>query len=136
MPGTQGGGRLGGTTPRGAELNQGHSRLFPMAKQYFRVDVRDFIAEVVLNRPQQLNVVDFGFFEELARHLREAEGNDNVRVVIVWAEGKLFTAGLDLKSAQRDVFASGAPLCPCHFVTVSSYFRSSLPISIVFSVLL
>lgn len=67
--------------------------------KYFRVTIESFIAEVVMNRPDKLNSMDDGFFEELGRIFRDLDTDERVRVIILWAEGKLFTAGLDLKFA-------------------------------------
>eukprot|EP01122_Echinamoeba_exundans_P008633 TRINITY_DN2892_c0_g1_i2.p1 TRINITY_DN2892_c0_g1~~TRINITY_DN2892_c0_g1_i2.p1 ORF type:complete len:211 (+),score=28.06 TRINITY_DN2892_c0_g1_i2:29-661(+) len=77
-----------------------------MSERYFRVSTEGFVAELVLNRPRKLNVVDFGFFEELGEHLKRLEMDESVRVVLIWAEGKLFTAGLDLNHAQKEIFGS------------------------------
>jgi len=61
------------------------------------------IAEVVLNRPNKLNIMDFQFFEEVGKAFNELDSDSNVKVIILWAEGKIFTAGLDLKSAIADI---------------------------------
>jgi enoyl-CoA hydratase/carnithine racemase len=78
-----------------------------MSEKYFRVSINNFVAELVLNRPGKLNVVDFAFFEELGGHLKRLESDEAVRVVLIWAEGRLFTAGLDLNHAQKEIFGSG-----------------------------
>lgn len=82
-----------------------------MADTYFRVEIKNFVAELVLNRPARLNTVDFAFFEHLGNILRQLERDENVRCVLIWAEGKLFTAGLDLKHAQQEIFMSGMLCC-------------------------
>lgn len=64
-----------------------------------RIDKKGSIAEVVLNRPQKLNVMDHVFFDEIGRAFEEIDQDQDVYVAIVWAEGKIFTAGLDLKSS-------------------------------------
>ena len=57
------------------------------------------IAEVVLNRPKEYNVMDDKFFTEVGEVFRALDEDEEVNVVILWAEGKVFTAGLDLKVA-------------------------------------
>ena len=64
-----------------------------------RIDRNEFIAEVVLNNPDRLNVMTPAFFEEIRRAFEEIDADPQVRVAILRAEGRLFTAGLDLKSA-------------------------------------
>ena len=58
------------------------------------------IAEVILNRPKQYNVMDNTFFTEIGSAFRALDEDNEVNVIILWAEGKLFTAGLDLKVAS------------------------------------
>ncbi len=65
------------------------------------------VAELVLNNPEKLNTMSPVFFEEIRRAFGEIETDHNVRVVVLWAEGRLFSAGLDLKSAMGDL--AGAP---------------------------
>eukprot|EP01104_Vermistella_antarctica_P017179 TRINITY_DN6046_c0_g1_i1.p1 TRINITY_DN6046_c0_g1~~TRINITY_DN6046_c0_g1_i1.p1 ORF type:complete len:294 (+),score=66.88 TRINITY_DN6046_c0_g1_i1:1340-2221(+) len=57
------------------------------------------IAEVVLNRPKKLNTMTKTFFEEVGEAFRMLDVDEEVRAVLLWAEGRLFTAGLDLKEA-------------------------------------
>ena len=54
------------------------------------------IARITLNRPQRRNALSLALMQELIRCLGEIEGRRDVRVVIVAAEGKVFSAGHDL----------------------------------------
>lgn len=76
-----------------------------MAEAYttIRLDRRGPIAEVVLNTPARLNAMSIKFFYEIKRAFEELDGDPEVRAVVVWAEGRLFTAGLDLKEAATGV---------------------------------
>jgi enoyl-CoA hydratase len=58
------------------------------------------IAEVVLNNPGRLNAMDAGFFHEARRAFGELDADPAVRAVIVWAMGRVFSAGLNLKEAM------------------------------------
>jgi len=76
---------------------------------YFVVsfDAETKVTEIVLNRPQQLQVLDNQFFAELSFILDMLNKPENeTRVIIIWSQGKVFTAGLDLKAlgniAQTD----------------------------------
>jgi len=64
------------------------------------------VMEIILNRPQKLNMVDHIFFKELDRALHEIEQDESVRVAIIWAEGNTFSAGLDLKAASATLAGS------------------------------
>jgi len=73
---------------------------------YIRLDRKDDIAEVVLNRPNKLNSMTNDFFGEIGRVFQLISDDPSIRVAIVWAEGKLFTAGLDLKEAATSLMPS------------------------------
>jgi Enoyl-CoA hydratase/carnithine racemase len=56
------------------------------------------IATIVLNRPDALNALDTGTFEELSAAMEDIEKDDEIRVVIITGKGRAFSAGADLKS--------------------------------------
>jgi delta(3,5)-delta(2,4)-dienoyl-CoA isomerase len=66
--------------------------------EYFRLEKNNQILEIILNKPSQLNTMDDQFFEELNKSLNILKKDNNLRVCIIWAEGRMFSAGLDLKS--------------------------------------
>jgi enoyl-CoA hydratase len=74
----------------------------------FKVDQQDHIARLTLNRPEKRNTMGFGFFEELAKHFAQFDSNPDVRVVVIKAEGKSFTAGTDLQEAASLVVGGAA----------------------------
>ena len=80
-----------------------------MTTQYttIRVDRRDHVAEVVLNTPDRLNAMTTKFFHEVKAAFEELDADPSVRAVVVWAEGRMFTCGLDLKEAATGVLAGG-----------------------------
>ncbi len=61
------------------------------------------IAEIVLDRPEKLNAMAPVFFEEIRAAFEQADRDEEVRAVILRAEGKHFTAGLDLVAASTEV---------------------------------
>jgi enoyl-CoA hydratase/carnithine racemase len=73
-----------------------------------RIDKQGHVAEVVLNRPDKLNAMAPSFFYEIKRAFETIDDDESVRAVIIWAEGRLFTAGLDLKSAGGLLTGDGA----------------------------
>jgi len=64
----------------------------------FKVEKRDHIAWVTLNRPEKRNTMDYAFFEGIDKIFKELGIDRDVRVIVIKAEGKSFTAGLDLVS--------------------------------------
>eukprot|EP00008_Paramoeba_atlantica_P007799 CAMPEP_0201489678 /NCGR_PEP_ID=MMETSP0151_2-20130828/23300_1 /ASSEMBLY_ACC=CAM_ASM_000257 /TAXON_ID=200890 /ORGANISM="Paramoeba atlantica, Strain 621/1 / CCAP 1560/9" /LENGTH=270 /DNA_ID=CAMNT_0047875355 /DNA_START=30 /DNA_END=842 /DNA_ORIENTATION=+ len=68
-----------------------------MSGKYLRVDKNGHVGEVVMCRPKQLNTVGDAFFEDLKLAVDMVNKDDEIRVALFRAEGRLFTAGLDLK---------------------------------------
>jgi len=58
----------------------------------------DRICTITLSRPEKLNAFSNKMGGEIAKALLQADGDDEIRVVIVTGEGKAFCAGSDLSS--------------------------------------
>lgn len=52
-----------------------------------------------LNRPERMNALTFGMFDQLQRLCDDAAADDTVRAVILTGTGRGFCAGLDLDDA-------------------------------------
>ena len=65
------------------------------------------VAWLNLCRPERRNAMDMAFFKELADHFQCIDEDPAVRVVVIRAEGKSFTAGLDLKEAATMLIGNG-----------------------------
>ena len=63
---------------------------------YIDLEVDGSIATLVLNRPEKLNAWSWESARQLAAHADALRFRDEVRVVIVRAEGRAFCAGVDL----------------------------------------
>ena len=75
----------------------------------FDVDVKDGIAELVLNKPP-VNAFDHREWAELAALFTGLGRDENVRVIVLAAEGRGFCAGVDVKElAEKFVAARAAP---------------------------
>ena len=72
-----------------------------------RVDVEGHVAEVVFDRPDKLNAMSIRFFHEIREAFDSIDQDDEIRAVVVWGEGRLFTSGLDLKEAAAPVAGTG-----------------------------
>ncbi len=69
-------------------------------ESFLKVEKIGHVAWLVLNRPKQRNTMTMEFFQEMRRIFEEFDADADVRVVVIRAEGKSFTAGLDLVAAQ------------------------------------
>lgn len=69
------------------------------AQEPFKVEQDGHIAWLILNRPDKLNTISFDFFNQLTDHFIRFDEDSSVRVVVIKAEGKSFTAGLELTEA-------------------------------------
>ncbi|MCZ6488808.1 MAG: enoyl-CoA hydratase/isomerase family protein [Gammaproteobacteria bacterium] len=59
------------------------------------------VASVTLNRPEQHNAFDDGMIAEMIELLGQLEQDDRVRVLVLRAAGKSFSAGADLNWMRR-----------------------------------
>ena len=65
----------------------------------FKIEKDGNVAWLILNRPEKRNSMTWEFFAELAESFRAFDDDPEVRAVVIRAEGKMFTAGLDLVAA-------------------------------------
>jgi enoyl-CoA hydratase len=80
-----------------------------MSEEYtsIRIDRHDHVAEVVLNNPDRLNAMSRAFFKEIKQAFEAIDADPEIRAAVLWAEGRLFTAGLDLKEAATGILSGG-----------------------------
>jgi len=69
-------------------------------ESFLKVEKTGHVAWLILNRPKQRNTMTMEFFQEIRRLFEAFDEDDDVRVVVIRALGKSFTAGLDLVAAQ------------------------------------
>jgi enoyl-CoA hydratase/carnithine racemase len=67
---------------------------------------------VTLDRPESLNALTFGMFDELGSLVRDLGQDDDVRVVILTGAGRAFCAGFDL--SLSDALPAAGPLGMLH----------------------
>jgi enoyl-CoA hydratase len=63
--------------------------------EFILYDVADGVATITLNRPDRANAQHQPLLEELNQAWEDAAADDNVRVILLRAEGKHFSAGHD-----------------------------------------
>ena len=61
------------------------------------VSRRGHVCEVRLNRPEKRNALTSNMYEALINAFREAEGDDDIHVLLLSGEGGCFTGGNDLR---------------------------------------
>lgn len=67
-------------------------------------EVKDGVAILTLNNPRRRNALSLAMMDELLSHLETAKGNEGVRVVVIRAEGPVFSSGHDLRElAESDM---------------------------------
>jgi len=69
-----------------------------MTTDKVRVERRDAITTVILNRPQVRNAVDNETAEAMADAFRAFDADPEQRVAVLWGSGGAFCAGADLKA--------------------------------------
>ena len=72
-----------------------------MAFQPFHEDVRDGVAELVLDNPP-VNALGSAGWREYARRIGALGARDDVHCLVIRAEGRGFQAGVDIKELQAD----------------------------------
>ncbi|RTR40533.1 crotonase/enoyl-CoA hydratase family protein [Shewanella canadensis] len=69
-----------------------------MARKYIKLQVVNGVAQVVIDRPDKYNALNFAMFKELDDVISELRKDLAVRVVILSGAGGNFSSGLDVKS--------------------------------------
>ncbi len=75
-------------------------------ERHTRIEVKDGIAEITLDRPERMNAWTVQMRDELNEHLVRCDQDDAVRALIVTGAGRAFCAGADLERGG-DTFAAG-----------------------------
>jgi len=68
--------------------------------EYVQIEKRDRIGFITLNRAEKRNALNAAFVEELAAKFKDLEDDIQIKVVILRANGVVFSAGADLKYLQ------------------------------------
>ncbi len=73
-----------------------------MNYEFLKVETKNNIAILTLNRPEVMNSLNFPLLKELNHFITEANFQKDVRVIIITGEGqKAFCAGADLKERRE-----------------------------------
>mmetsp|Transcript_28310 Transcript_28310/g.79158 ORF Transcript_28310/g.79158 Transcript_28310/m.79158 type:complete len:277 (+) Transcript_28310:156-986(+) len=88
---------------------------------YVRLEKKDQYAEIVLCYGKQLNTMHEEFFRQFHDCVKRADEDEDVRVLLVRAEGRHFTAGLDLKKLGSGGSVGGGEELPTYSRNMTTY---------------
>ena len=77
-----------------------------MELKYIKVEVKDFIAVVTMDRPP-VNAQNTGFRNEMIQVFDSFNDRDDVRVAILTGAGNTFSAGADIKERKDSIAEPG-----------------------------
>ena len=69
--------------------------------QYLNTIIKDRIGTITLSRPEKRNALSYDLVTELKEAFQTMAANDTVRVIILQADGKVFSAGADLAYIEQ-----------------------------------
>src|SRR3954468_11165102 len=79
----------------------------PVSYEHITCDLDGAIMTVTLNRPDKLNAYTGQMGAEIADAFERADGDDNVRAIIVTGAGRAFCAGADVSGGAASFDTSG-----------------------------
>ena len=65
--------------------------------KFFEKEIKGKVVTVTLNRPEKRNAMNWDFWSEMPKLMREIEDDPAVNVVVIKGAGEDFSLGLDLK---------------------------------------
>lgn len=68
---------------------------------FVKVVRKDSLGIIILDRPEKRNALNAAFVEELNKVFDDLENDDQVKIIILRANGEVFSAGADLKYLQE-----------------------------------
>ncbi len=69
-----------------------------MTYKTLTVAVDGHVARITLDRPDKLNAMNADFWNELPAAVRALDAGGDIRAIVIDANGKHFTAGMDLSA--------------------------------------
>ncbi|MBB6450149.1 2-(1,2-epoxy-1,2-dihydrophenyl)acetyl-CoA isomerase [Geomicrobium halophilum] len=88
-----------------------------MSVEDLQTNLEQSVLTLTLHRPDQLNAFSGEMIEELTKSVKEAETNEDVRVIVITGAGRSFSAGGDVKtmgeSEPQDIYAHIGRLNDC-----------------------
>lgn len=88
--------------------------------QFIKIEIKDHIATVVLDAPP-VNAVSFDLMKEVIATFDRLSEMDDVRVAVLTAAGKVFSAGVDIKARVGAVYEPGDRMANARLAREMSY---------------
>lgn len=80
------------------------------ALTFFRLEITDSVAHLILNRPEKANGMNMAFWQELPQVMHQLDGDMAIRALVVSGAGKHFSGGVDFTAfAPLFEIAQGEP---------------------------
>ncbi|HEY5655226.1 MAG TPA: crotonase/enoyl-CoA hydratase family protein [Woeseiaceae bacterium] len=102
------------------------------------IEINDRIAEVILNRPDKFNAVDFPMWQDLADAGRQIAADTSVRAVVLHGAGSHFCSGIDVTSFQEAGAAAlqgnamqALPDSPANLFQEAAYIWRRVPVPVI-----
>ena len=77
------------------------------ASEVFSCTIDEGVATLVLDRPEKRNAMGVAFWEDLPRLMANLDADDDVRCIVIAANGPHFSVGLDLTAMGATLSSSG-----------------------------
>ncbi len=74
-----------------------------MGYKCFNVTIDAGVAHIEMSRPEKRNAMIAEFWEELPRIVRDIDANSKARVIVLSAQGPVFSAGIDIGMFSTDI---------------------------------
>ena len=74
-----------------------------MSYETLRIEIKDRIAKVILNRPEKKNAMNPQLHRDMTAALEELRYEDTAAVLVITGAGNSFCAGMDLKEVFHDL---------------------------------
>ncbi len=78
-----------------------------MESSFFKIEIDGAVAHMIMAKPEKANAMSPDFWEDLPRLTRELGENPAIRAMVISAEGRHFTSGMDL-AAFEGILDQGA----------------------------
>lgn len=79
---------------------------------YVKVERRDHVMTIGINRPEKANALNLQAIRELSSAYAELDGDDSIRVGVLHGVGNHFTAGMDLREVAPEVSRGNSLIAP------------------------
>ena len=99
-----------------------------MELQILKLEVKDQIALVSINRPEAMNALNTRFFNEMDHIVADINSRHDVRVMVITGEGKAFVAGADIAEMVDKTPEEGSEFSRLGQNTFSSLGEMTIPV--------